>query len=184
MRRLIIYVHGKGGHAEEAKHYQPLFPDSDVIGFDYQSHNPWEAKDEFPRFFDLHSKGYDSVALIANSIGAFLSMHSLAEKKISQAMFISPIVNMERLISDMMMWSNVTEAELESKKEIPTEFGETLSWEYLCYVRKHPIKWNIPTCILYGGNDHLTSQETISEFADRIGATLTVMEAGEHWFHT
>ena len=42
----------------------------------------------------------------------------------------------------------------------------------------------IPTCILYGGNDHLTSQETISEFADRIGATLTVMEAGEHWFHT
>ena len=184
MRRLIIYVHGKGGNAEEAKHYQPLFPDSDVIGFDYQSHNPWEAKDEFPRFFDLHSKGYDSVALIANSIGAFLSMHSLAEKKISQAMFISPIVNMERLISDMMMWSNVTEAELESKKEIPTEFGETLSWEYLCYVRKHPIKWNIPTCILYGGKDNLTSQETISEFADRIGATLTVMEAGEHWFHT
>ena len=139
MRRLIIYVHGKGGNAEEAKHYQLLFPDSDVIGFDYQSQNPWEAKSEFPGFFDLHSKGYDAVTLIANSIGAFLSMHSLAEKKISQAMFISPIVNMERLISDMMMWSNVTEAELESKKEIPTEFGETLSWEYLCYVRKHPI---------------------------------------------
>ena len=184
MRRLIIYVHGKGGNAEEAKHYQLLFPDSDVIGFDYQSQNPWEAKDEFPRFFDLHSKGYDSVALIANSIGAFLSMHSLAEKKISQAMFISPIVNMERLISDMMMWSNVTEAELESKKEIPTEFGETLSWEYLCYVRKHPIKWSIPTCILYGENDHLTSRETIFGFADRIRADLTVMEDGEHWFHT
>ena len=28
---------------------------------------------------------------------------------------------------NMMMWSNVTEAELESKKEIPTEFGETLT---------------------------------------------------------
>lgn len=26
--------------------------------------------------------------------------------------------------------------------------------------------------------------ETIAEFADRIGATLTVMENGEHWFHT
>ena len=156
MRHLIIYVHGKGGSAEEAKHYQSLFPESDVIGFDYQSQNPWEAKSEFPGFFDLHSKGYDAVTLIANSIGAFLSMHGLAEKKISQAMFISPIVNMERLISDMMMWSNVTEAELESKKEIPTEFGETLSWEYLCYVRKHPIKWSVPTCILYGGKDHLT----------------------------
>ena len=101
-----------------------------------------------------------------------------------KALFISPIVNMEKLITDMMMWSNVTEDELESKKEIPTEFGETLSWEYLCYVRKHPIKWNIPTCILYGGKDHLTSRETISEFAEKQGADLTVMEDGEHWFHT
>ena len=184
MRRLVIYVHGKGGCAEEAKHYHPLFPDSDVIGFDYHAQTPWEAKEEFPRFFDLHSKGYDAVTLIANSIGAFLSMHSLAEKKISQAMFISPIVNMEKLITDMMMWANVTEDALQSKKEIPTAFGETLSWEYLCYVREHPIKWSIPTCILYGGKDHLTSRETISEFSDRIGAILTVMEEGEHWFHT
>ena len=184
MRRLIIYVHGKGGNAEEAKHYQLLFPDSDVIGFDYQSQNPCEAKDEFPRFFDLHSQGYDSVILIANSIGAFFSMNALGEKNISQAMFISPIVNMEQLIANMMMWSHVTENELEIKKEIPTEFGETLSWEYLCYARKHPIKWSVPTCILYGGKDHLTSRQTISGFADQIGAKLTVVKDGEHWFHT
>ena len=184
MRRLIIYVHGKGGSAEEAKHYRPLFPDSDVIGFDYHAQTPWEAKEEFPRFFDLHSQGYDSVILIANSIGAFFSMNALGEKNISQAMFISPIVNMEQLIANMMMWSNVTENELEIKKEIPTEFGETLSWEYLCYVRKHPIKWSVPTCILYGGKDQLTSWETVSGFADQIGAKLTVMKDGEHWFHT
>ena len=127
MRRFVIYVHGKGGCAEEAKHYQPLFPDSDVIGFDYHAQTPWEAKEEFPRFFDLHSQGYDSVILIANSIGAFFSMNALGEKNISQAMFISPIVNMEQLIANMMMWSHVTENELEIKKEIPTEFGETLS---------------------------------------------------------
>ena len=183
MRRLIIYVHGKGGSAEEAKHYQPLFAESDVIGFDYHAQTPWEAKSEFPRFFDLHSKGYDSVILIANSIGAFFSMNALGEKNIAQAMFISPIVNMERLITDMMMWSNVTEKELQSKQKIPTEFGETLSWEYLCYVRKHPIEWSVPTYILYGGKDHLTNRETVSEFAHRIGADLTVMEDGEHWFH-
>ncbi len=184
MRRLIVYVHGKGGSAEEAKHYRPLFPDSDVIGFDYHAQTPWEAKEEFPRFFDLHSEGYDSVILIANSIGAFFSMNALGEKNISQAMFISPIVNMEQLIANMMMWSHVTENELKTKKEIPTEFGETLSWEYLCYVRKHPIKWSVPTCILYGGKDQLTSWETVSGFADQIGAKLTVMKDGEHWFHT
>ena len=155
-----------------------------MIGFDYQSENPWDAKDEFSAFYDLHSEGYGSVVLIANSIGAFFSMHALAEKNISQAMFISPVVNMEKLISDMMMWSNVTETELQRQREIPTEFGETLSWDYLCYVRKHPIEWSIPTCILYGGKDHLTSRETISGFAEQIGANLTIMEDGEHWFHT
>ena len=108
MKQIVIYVHGKGGTAEEAKHYQPLFAESDVIGVDYKSQNPWEAKREFPDFYDLHSKGYDSVILVANSIGAFFSMNALAEKNISKALFISPIVNMERLITDMMTWANVT----------------------------------------------------------------------------
>ena len=184
MKRLVIYIHGKGGNAEEANHYRPLFTGSDVIGFDYTSQNPWDAQNEFSSFFDSCSEDYDEVILIANSIGAFFAMSALAEKNISKALFISPIVNMEKLITDMMMWSNVTEDELESKKEIPTEFGETLSWEYLCYVRRHPIRWHIPSCILYGGRDHLTSRETISEFAEKQGADLTVMEDGEHWFHT
>ena len=184
MKQIVIYVHGKGGTAEEARHYQPLFAESDVIGFDYKSQNPWEAKREFSDFYDLHSKGYDSVILIANSIGAFFSMNALAEKNISKALFISPIVNMEKLIADMMTWANVSEDELCRKKEITTNFGETLSWEYLCYVRKYPIKWNIPTCILYGANDNLTSIETVSEFAEQTGAILTVMSDGEHWFHT
>ena len=184
MKKLVIYVHGKGGTAEEAKHYQTLFVESDVIGFDYKSQNPWEAKREFSDFYDLHSKEYNSVILVANSIGAFFSMHALAEKKISKALFISPISNMEKLITNMMIWSNVTEEELCRKKEISTGFEETLSWEYLCYVRKHPIKWNIPTCILYGANDNLTSLETVSEFAEQIGASLTIMNDGEHWFHT
>ena len=184
MKRLVIYVHGKGGNAEESTHYQPLFAESDVIGFDYKSQNPWEAKEEFSCFYDVHSEGYDSVILIANSIGAFLSMNALTDKRMEKAYFISPVVNMEKLIADMMMWAKVTEDELKSKKEIQTDFGETLSWDYLCYVREHPIAWTVPTHILYGEKDNLTSYETISEFANRIKATLIVMKDGEHWFHT
>lgn len=86
--------------------------------------------------------------------------------------------------SDMMIWANVTEQDLYKEKEIETSFGETLSWEYLCYVREHPVVWNIPTKILYGDKDNLTSYETMSDFASKMGISLTVMNNGEHWFHT
>ena len=42
----------------------------------------------------------------------------------------------------------------------------------------------MPTKILYGDKDNLTSLETISRFAKTHNADLTVMENGEHWFHT
>lgn len=84
----------------------------------------------------------------------------------------------------MMMWANVTEDELCSKKAIQTDFSETLSWEYLRYVREHPIVWTVPTHILYGEKDNLTDYETVSEFASQVNATLTVMKNAEHWFHT
>ncbi len=184
MKNIIVYVHGKGGSAEEAEHYRHLFPSSEVIGFDYRARTPWEAKEEFPQFFIRQRKCCDNLILVANSIGAFFSLSSLDETMVDQACFISPVADMEKLIGNMMTWANVTERELEEKLEIPTDFGETLSWDYLCYVREHPVSWHIPTRILYGEHDNLTSQETISAFAKRIGAELTVMPGGEHWFHT
>jgi hypothetical protein len=184
MKALVIYIHGKGGNIEEAKHYQSIFRENDVIGFDYRSQTPWEAEIEFPILYYRCAKSYDSVILIANSIGAYFAMLSLVEKNFSQALFISPIVDMEKLIMDMMKWLNITEYELKSKKEVETEFGETLSWEYLSYVKNHPIRWSVPTSILYGEKDSLTFQETITKFAEQIGATLTIMKNGEHWFHT
>ena len=36
MKEIVIYVHGKGGSAAEAGHYRPLFPDAEVVGFDYR----------------------------------------------------------------------------------------------------------------------------------------------------
>ena len=184
MNRVIIYIHGKGGSAEEAKHYKTLFKDSDVIGFDYTAQTPWEAKEEFPTFFDSICQKYESVIIIANSIGAFFTMNSLYDQRIEKAFFISPIVDMETLITNMMMWASVTEEKLRTKKEIKTDFGETLSWEYYCYVKEHPITWTIPTHILYGDSDNMTSYETMSKFSNQIKATLTIMKNGEHWFHT
>ncbi|MCT2159745.1 hypothetical protein [Granulicatella adiacens] len=48
MKNAVIYVHGKGGNAEEANRYRQFFYDSfEIIGFDYKSLNPWDAKIEF-----------------------------------------------------------------------------------------------------------------------------------------
>ena len=91
---------------------------------------------------------------------------------------------MEKLIGRMMTWANVTERELVERQQIPTAFGETLSWRYLCDVREHPVMWRVPTRILYGERDELTGMRTIMEFAEKSGAALTVMPGGEHWFHT
>lgn len=183
MKRIVVYVHGKGGSAAEAGHYVPLFPGCEVIGFDYCAQTPWEAKEEFPQFFAELRKRCDRLTLISNSIGAFFSLSSL-DGLVDDTYLISPVVDMEKLIGDMMTWANVTEQRLEEWREIATDFGETLSWRYLCYVREHPVEWRVPTRILYGERDNLTSKETISAFAERVGAELTVMPGGEHWFHT
>ncbi len=183
-RTLILYIHGKGGTAEEAEHYKPLFPGCHVVGLDYTADTPWDAKTEFPAAFAELSAGYGPVILIANSIGAYFSMCALPQETIAKAYFISPIVDMEKLICSMMVWANVTEDELREKGTVETTFGETLSWEYLSYVRSHPINWTVPVEILYGGQDDLTDRGTVTAFANAHNRALTIMEDGEHWFHT
>lgn len=184
MNKIIIYIHGQGGSADEAVHYQSLFKEYDVVGLEYTSQNPWEANKEFSYLFDSICKDYENVSIIANSIGAYYSMCALSNKKIEKAFFISPVVDMQKLIENMMIWANVSEEELQKKGQIETTFGQSLSWKYLSYAKKQTINWSIPTHILYGENDNLTSFETISKFAKKINATLTVMKDGEHWFHT
>ena len=159
----ILYIHGKGGSAEESEHYKPLFPDYEVIGLDYQTFSdlkgtecgvaitPWDTGKEIYDAVKGLKERYENIILIANSIGAFFSMiatphfdlgskNAGIDSMIQKAFFISPIVDMEKLITDMMKWANVTEQELESKGIIHTDFGEDLSWEYLSYVRSHPTR--------------------------------------------
>ena len=184
MKNVVIYIHGKYGTAEEAEHYKKIFNEADIIGFEYTSEYPGDFQKELSIFIDNIYAKYKKISIIANSIGAYFIMVSLTNKHIEKAFFISPIVDMEKLITDMMFLENITEEELYKKKEIKTSFGETLSWKYLTFVRKNPIEWNIPTYILYGENDDLTSYETILNFTNKSKANLTIMKGGEHWFHT
>lgn len=185
MTKVAVYIHGKGGSAAEAGYYKKFFGEKyDVVGFDYKSELLWDAKDEFQKYFvDIFAR-YDEVVLIANSIGAYFSFLSLSKFNIKKAMFISPIVDMEKLILDKMKEVGISEENLCLRKIMHTQSGETLSWDYLAYVRNNPITWNIPSSILYGKKDNMTGVTTITDFSNMINASLTMMENGEHWFHT
>ena len=181
---LVLYIHGKGGSPIEAEHYKKIFPDCDVIGLNYKNFTPYENADEIRRAVQILKSRYEKIILVANSIGAYFAMNAGIDAEIFKAYFISPIVDIEKIIVDLMKKCNVTEEELRRKKIIETPFDENLSWEYLSYVKTHPLKWNVPTKILYGGKDFITPLETIKNFAEKNNFDVTIMEDGEHWFHT
>ena len=184
MKALVLYIHGKGGNAAESGHYKPLFPGCEVLGLDYRSELPGEAGREiWEAVLDLKSR-YDGIVLIANSIGAYFCMRAGIDGLLQRAFFISPIVDLEALILDRMARAQLTEARLKAAGVIKTDFGEELSWDYLCDVRAHPLRWQTPTEILWGSQDDLTPYESVAAFAGEHKARLTVMEGGEHWFHT
>ena len=145
---------------------------------------PWVVVPEL-QFMDQYARvHWRQVSLRATSIGAWFSMLALQEKALRRALFVSPIVDMEDLIGRMMQQANVTEEQLKAAGEIPAAFGETLSWPYLCWVREHPLRWRIPTQVLYGEADELTSYAVLDRFKRATGAQLTLLADGEHWFHT
>ncbi len=177
--KAVLYIHGKDGSPSESEFYKPIFKDCDVTGLDYKTFTPWQTGKEIYESVKKLKEKYGKIIIVANSIGAFFCMSSDIDGFVKKAYFISPVVDMESLILGMMAQANVTEAELKEKGVI----GE-LSWEYLCYVREHPVKWDAPTHIIYGENDVLTPYETVRAFAEKHGASLAVMKGGEHWFHT
>ena len=184
MGKALLYIHGKGGSSQETELIKPFFDGYDVYGIDLADFTPWETEKQIQNAFKALKQKYDSVYVIGNSIGAYFSMFALQNASVEKAFFISPILDMEKLILDMMLWANVTEKELQEQKTISTDFGETLSWEYFTFVREHPIQWKTPTEILYAEYDNMTSRETVDNFVRTHEAKLTIMPKGEHWFHT
>lgn len=126
-----LHIHVKGGNPSEAEYCKKVFREGEVFGIDYNSNTPWDfAKEVAPLTCELNKK-YENIALIANSIGAYFPINSLGKANIKKAFLISPGVNMEKLILNLMKDANVSEKLLKEKGIIKTPFGEDLSREYL-----------------------------------------------------
>lgn len=196
-QRAYLFVHGQCGCKEEGEAFAEIACPAgyQVLAIDLPEHgvrkgeesrfNPWTVVPELQAVLRYMESRWSEISLRANSIGAHFSMLAFAGEELHKALFVSPIVNMERLIADMMHWAGVTEQELHEKGEIATNFGQTLSWRYLTWEREHPVQnWRCPTAILYAGQDNMTARKTVEQFVAAHNAKLTIMGNGEHWFHT
>lgn len=195
--QVCLFLHGQSGHKEEGERFAQIANPKgwQVVAIDLPQHGqrqggaepflPWVVVPELEQVWQELQGRWKRIALRANSIGAWLAMLALAGKPVDTCLFVSPVVDMENLIQTMMTWAGVTEERLEREREIPTDFGQTLSWDYLKYVRQHPVHaLSAHTDILYGDQDNLVPQPVVECFARAEGAHLTVYPGGEHWFHT
>ena len=195
--RAYLFVHGKSGSKADAETFAEIACRRgwQTLSVDLPQHgerqggktgfDPWHAVPELRSVLADMRGRWSRVALCAYSIGAWFSLLAFQREPLDRSLFVSPVLDMERLILDMMQWAGVSEERLMREKTVDTDFGETLSWEYLTFVRAHPIEaWNLPTAILYAGKDGLTSRATVDAFCQSFRCALTVMDGGEHWFHT
>lgn len=128
---------------------------------------------------------WTTLSLFANSMGAYFSLVAFSEAVFKQVLFLSPVVDMHYLISNVMSAFQITEDRLRTEQEIETPIGMTLYWDYYSYVKEHPITtWANPTAILYGELDEVSERATIDAFCSRFSASLEVVQACPHYLHT
>lgn len=195
--KLFIAVHGDQSNkadnaiiilAEEAEKngYQTL-------SFDLPEHGDRKGEsrlckvqnciEDLEKILQYANKISNHISLFGCSMGAYFSMLAFRDAPIQKALFLSPVVDMKRIIQNMMTWFDVSEERLRQEQEIPTPV-KTLYWDYYQYVLEHPVEWHKPTALLYGAKDNLCEFEYVDRFAKCIQADITVFKDGEHFFHT
>lgn len=196
---VFIAVHGNMSNKEDE--VIQLFAESaikkgyQVISFDLPQHG--ERKDEdipckvqtcvedLKNIIAYVKQQWGNISLFACSMGAYFSLLGYKDEDLEQCLFLSPVVDMGRIINNMMMWFGITQEELQEKQEIETPIGQVLYWDYYNYVKEHPIdKWEVATAVLYGAKDEICEFETIENFVKLFHCELEIMQEGEHYFHT
>lgn len=198
--KVFIAVHGNMSNKEDE--VIKIFADKitnmgyQMLSFDLPEHgerkkdltylcNVQNCVNDLELIIEYAKENFDEINLWACSMGAYFSLLAYKDENINQCLFLSPVVNMKIIIDNMMSWANVTEDELRVKQEIKTDFGQTLYWDYYKYVKDNPITtWDKRTAILYGDKDNMQNEDIINDFCNKFDCELTVVENGEHFFHT
>ncbi len=193
--RVYVHVHGKMSRKEYAAQFAAIADEKgwQTLSFDLPEHGErqhdhafrcdvWNAMHDLQTIADYAFARYRTVALFACSLGAYFSMNTYADLPFERCLFQSPIVDMQWLVTHMMLWSGVTEDALRQQGEINTPI-DLLRWDYYQYIMQHPVdRWERPTHVLYAARDQLQPMECIRRFVQTHQATLTVAEHSDHPF--
>lgn len=194
--KLFLIVHGLGGsHEEGARFAEVVRPFGfQVLAVDLPGHGgrcdglplvPWVAVPELQEVMDYAKECYARIAVRAISLGTWLSLVAFDGQRAEKCLFSSPLVDMERMILSMMQAAGVSEERLAAEKEIPVPDGQTLSWEYLSWVRRHPVRALCPdTALFRATEDEMIPRDTVVAFAEKNACRLTEYKGGQHWLHT
>lgn len=192
--KVYIHVHGKMSCKEYAENFAVIAAQKgfQTLSFDLPRHGErkdeddacdiWNGMHDLSLVADYAFSKWSDVSLFACSLGAYFSLNTYADRRFTKCLFQSPVVDMEYLVRQMLLWFGVTEERLQAEKVIPTPVDD-LQWDYFRYITAHPVtKWDFPTSILYGGRDNMQSLEVITQFAKAHRCRLTVAENSEHPF--
>lgn len=192
--KVYLFVHGKMSCKEAAEEFAGIAAEKgyQTVSFDLPAHGErvdeaercdiWNGMRDLTIAGDYVFSHWKAVSLYACSLGAYFSLNAYPGRALQKCLFQSPVLDMEYLIGQMMLWFDVPEERLAREKEVDTPI-DVLSWDYWQYVKTHPVReWRAPTCILYGGRDTLQSRQVVQNFAKRFHCTLTVSEESDHPF--
>ena len=182
--RAVIGVHGRFSNKRDpvmAQCGDVIASRGDqLITFDLPTHgnrqddkafNPMEASPEVRTFAQLARSQSTEIGLLANSIGAYFSLCDTPAGTFERAWLVSPLLDLEYYIRDMMAECSVTDEQLEAETVINTPRG-VLEWPYLRFVEKHPARLDIPSWIIRGDQDEVVPLDALSRFVGAPGVEL------------
>ncbi|SFC81278.1 alpha/beta hydrolase [Pragia fontium] len=196
--KLVIAIHGNMSNKTDrsielfARH--AIQNGYQVLSFDLPEHGDRKDEDTLCKI-DIcvselnlimeYARAYSKrISLFAISMGVYFSLSAYQDMALEKAWFLSPIIDMQRMIENMMSWFNITPEQLKQEESIVTPIGATLYWDYYCYVKTYPIvKWNVSTEILYGSQDDICEKDCLLSFVHKYACNLEIKDA-EHYFHT
>ena len=147
---------------------------------DDKAFTPMDASPEVRAFARLARSQSIEVSLLANSIGAYFSLCDTPAGTFKHAWLVSPLLDLEYYIRDMMAEYSVTDEQLEAQTVIHTRRG-VLDWPYLRFVEEHPVKLDTPSWMIRGDQDEVVPLDTLSRFVGAPGVELVQVEGGQHF---